>query len=258
MTEQGTVTDAELDAAAEQSTPAESSEEATDTQETEPQEEEVKPEEQLPEEPADNRERSNLGRRVKSMEDTMQKFIEQAGMLIQSNIKPKDETPPEPEFPSDYIPTNVSELDRWYETKQKQETRKREAYQSSYRTQLDVLGQETPPEIHKAIINEMMENFNIKRSDSGMQDATTNYLNAKVKYLEKIVTAPKNPLSKNEGKDNKNLGGPAGSPSQQPKTPPPVKLDEYAAEFVRRIGMKDEQVNKALTGEMPTSLLGKK
>lgn len=261
MTEKGTdEVHAELDAAAEdQSTPAEETPESTDTQET-PQEETTPQEtpEEVPEEPTDNRERSNLGRKVKSLEETMQKFIEQTGALIQTSIKPVKEEPPEPEYEADFVPTNVSELDRWYETKKRKEEKQKEAYQSSYRATLDVLGQDTPLEEHQAVVTEMMKNFNIKRSGDGMNDATVNYLNAKVQYLKRANAAPKNPLQKNEGKENKNLGTPAGSPSMKIKAPQAVKLDHYAAEFVAKTKMSDESVQAALTGEMPSHLAGRR
>jgi len=249
---------AELDAAAEsqpEETPEINEEVQEEVQEETQQEvhEEVQ-EEEIPEEPVDNKERSNLGRRVKSMEETMQKFIEQTGMLIQSTVK--KEEPPEPEIDPNFIPTSVAELDQWYESKKQQEQRQVNAYQNSYRAQLDVLASDSTPEEHQAVVTEMMKNFNIKRSNDGGNDAAINYLNAKIAHLKK--TAVKNPLTKNEGKIVQNLGTPAGSPSVKTKAPQAVKLDKYAAEFVARTQMSDDDVNQALSGEAPSYLSGRR
>lgn len=258
MTEEGTVTHEDLDAAAEQQTPAEElMDEVTETPEVEESQEEVQPEE-VPEEPTDNRERSQLGRRVKSMEEKFDQFMERTGALLQASLQKPEEKSPEPEIDPNFIPTNVAELNKWYETKEREKARRQEIYQSSYRSQLDVLGKDAEsPEEHDAVVQEMMKNFNIKRSDNGVNDASINYLQAKVSYLRNKVVTPKNPLEKNKDKENKNLGGPAGTPSIKVKTPQPVKLDKYAADFVARVKMDDEKVQEALSGPTPTYLGGK-
>jgi hypothetical protein len=67
---------------------------------------------------------------------------------------------------------------------------------------------------------------------------------------------PKNPLDKNKDETPKNLGSGEDS-KKETRTPSPVELDEYAAEFVKSTGMKPESVESALKGDAPTYLAGK-
>jgi len=244
MTEEGT-DHAELDAAAEEVAEAED----TPT-------EEVIPQEEVPEEPEDNAERSNLGRRVKSMEDNVNEIAKNVSAFIQEGIKSREVQPEEKsidqvlqeKYGEDYIPTTASEFNAWANDRdvliEDRRVKSENKYQGSYRSELDKLGQDTTPEEHKAIVDIMMKDFNIKRSDSGVSDAHINYKDAQVSYLRGMVS--KNPLEKNKGKESENLGGALGTSSDSGKSVKPIVLDKYAQAFADSVGMSEEDRQKAL------------
>jgi hypothetical protein len=111
---------------------------------------------------------------------------------------------------------------------------------------------------HTEIYEEMMAHHNVKHSDNAASDARINFQAAQIALLQKNGPKPRaNPLDKNKGKEAKNLGGGTDTEADTKSIRLP-KLDEYAADFVKRTGMKDEQVARALEGDAPVSLFGKK
>jgi len=114
-------------------------------------------------------------------------------------------------------------------------------------------------DLHAAVMDEMAEQDKYRRklSSNGKSDGKINYLEAKIAVVSKMAKATKrkNPLEKNEGVSPENLGG--GTSSKIPsKSGPSVKLDSFAAEFVKDRKMSEESVKKALSKELPSQLAG--
>ena len=208
--------------------------------------------EEVPEEPEDNKERSQLGRRVKAMEESQERFFNEMRNLIQER---KPSQPPEDEFEDDWIPTTKDELEKWADARDRKKEEKRQLYEDSYRAQLNTFSKE---ENFEQIVNEMMTNHNIKYSDDGVSDARVNYLNAKVAYLESKAKEKKSPLKKNEGKRAENLGGAIESENMGKEGPGPIKLDPEAAKVAKDLGLTDEQIQKALSEDMSPELVAGK
>jgi len=212
----------------------------------------------IPDEPDDPAERSKLGRKVKEMAEKQDEFFESMKALLQTRLEEKETEPKDDELDFfDGIPQSKEELDKWYESKKAQERKAKETYEKAYLAQLEMeKGNTKDKEIHQEIMTELMENYNIKHSENGSQDAKINYLSAKASYLEKAVTAKKNPHDKNKGKKVENLGESSSTSVDDTKSSKTIKLDSYAQDFVNRTNMSEEKVQEALSGDMPTYLGG--
>lgn len=214
----------------------------------------------LKDEPQDNRERSQLGRRVSDMERNISDFMSEVRETLADLKEPRrdrfedfDRREPVEERRSEFDldePLTYKDLLKWEEQKQIKEDK----YVSDYRAMIGAIGKATDRELHEAIVKEMGDNFNVKHSDSGAGDARVNYAEAKAAVYERMAKT-NNPFKRGEGNSEEDhLGGPVQDPNRRPQKTPKLKLDPYAAEFVRRTGMSDEDINEALEGESPAYL----
>jgi len=131
-------------------------------------------------------------------------------------------------------------------------------YSDDYVVTLNKLAQGDEKDIHDAIIKELMDNFNVRRSGDGALDADVNYNKASRAYFKKQLGLKDktNPL-KGPGEGQPPLGGGLEGEEMVVKETPIPKLDEYAKDFVEKVGMKEESVKEALSGEAPAYLKGK-
>ena len=166
----------------------------------------------------------------------------------------------DPFDPDDPIPLTMGGLIEAMKTvtggEKASEARETSAYQDSYLDVIADLGKEYPDNIHKHICDRMFSQFNVRHSDNPALDAQLNFRNAEAAILREVRTRKVNPLDKNKGAENKNLGG-SNAADQDGNAVKPIVLDSYAAEFVKAVGMKDEDAQKALQGETPMYLRGK-
>jgi len=141
---------------------------------------------------------------------------------------------------------------------QKQSTTDREVtqYEGGYLKTIEKLGSDYNDKVHKHIVDRMFKEFNIRHSDNPALDAKLNFRDAEAAILREVRERKANPLSKNKGVANKNLGG-ATNTDQDIRTSAPVKFDKYAADFIKATGMKEEDAQKALEGDMPLYLRGR-
>lgn len=222
----------------------------------------------LPAEPTDHGERSQLGRRVSDIErnvkDQMQQVLDRLESFTQGfQARPQQLQQPEvPAYeydPYEEIPTTRGELEAWLDkresTKQQIVQAENQRYESGYKQTFSELTRQHGDEA-AAIEQEMLENFNIRYSNDPVADARYNYQAARNSLLEKEMASLREQVSKPELK----LKGvtPKGGPSAQASAQSgkkPVKLDPIAAEFARSQGMSDEDVAKALEGDMPLNLV---
>lgn len=230
---------------------------------------EQEPEADLPEEPEDNRVRSQLGRRVKAMEDD---FYELKGTLeefLREQRKQRKEPEGEPDFDDFDAGGGEDEVVRMkdlpkllqkFNQDQASEQRKaQEKYERGYLQSLPNWAEENNlnDKQHRKVCEVMQEHYNIRYSNDPVADSRINYLKALSQILSGVAKQRQNPLSKNQEEEQPPPGGPSGSDSDF-RAGEQVQLDDYAAEFVKKSGMGEDSVKKALTGNMPTYLMGKK
>lgn len=236
------VTDAELDTAAKE-TPMETPVET-------PASPEVIETPVTPEEPEDNTIRSNLGRKVKALDDQIadinNKFsrIEELLSKRAEPIEEDDDTP--------YLTV------KQYQKIKKEEEQAVTQYNSDYiRAEVDVgLELEVTEKEHEEILKEVRENYFQKHSNDAKADAAKNYMKAYTAILKRKANGGKpNPLKGNPPSGP--LGGLDPSKGGEP-TEKTVKLDPHAAEFIKKMGLDDKWASNALEGELPTHLMGNK
>ncbi|MHA2135942.1 MAG: hypothetical protein ACW99J_18950 [Candidatus Thorarchaeota archaeon] len=219
----------------------------------------------VPAEPDDNAARSKLGRKVASLEQTIEA---QNKLLLQLATKKDEEEEEEEDLEIDLDAELTGRdflkiLEHREKVKAKEEgklTAAEDAYQTDYRENVSRALQGIDESLHKDVMEEFKKNHNKRYSDDGAADATSNIKDAYITVL-KAKTDNDNPFKKNddgnEGDDADGLGGPASSKNPPRKQGKKVKLDKAAAEFVAAIGMTEESVNEALDGDAPAYLGGR-
>lgn len=228
-----------------------------------------KPPEEESEEPTEHGERSRMGRRVARMEQMFERVMTKLDSI--NYPRDRDTRRGREMVVSEEIPEivstaedvrKISRADRRQEEKERAEEQIR--YEQGYVSTLDKL---TPAnldskeevEIHEATLA-LMENewkvFGKRRSDYPELDAELNYSKARAAVLGRKMASPK-PIKPNV-KSERPVVSTDLSVSTTTETPastglPP--LDEFAADFVKRTGMKEESVREALKGEIPMGLV---
>jgi len=254
-------TDAELDAAAEgvieetEAAPVEAEEKV----ETAPEETvEAKTEEEPPKEEAakvdqdelDHQEKSRLGRRLKRMEEQFGTLMQRLESLNHSPAVTKEEDPvvDNDEF---IRASDVPKImERISAEKQKEQTK----YENDYLYATVSLGaqDELDVETQDEIFDVMQKDFNTRKTGNPVIDAEINYRAAMAKLYRTKAATPKNPLK--GGKPEAALA--VGAPTTTPASPATkkIKLDPYAAEFAKSVGMSEEDIQSALSSNTSTIL----
>ncbi len=258
------VTDAQLDSASELFTDekVESKVEVKPEAKEEPIEV-VKTKEQLDEE-EEHRERSRLGRRLKSMEDKQaerERLDEERWARIEAKLSQPTvtrETIVEDDLPEIIsTPEDVRKVNRYDKEK---EMREYEKYALGYIKTAKVLGVEHP-ELHDEVMGLITGDgspFNQRQTGNPGVDAELNYSKAKAAVLSKKIAAP--------SKSKPNVRSePITSPTNlsvdsksEPSLKAEVQLDDDAKEFIKRIGKDQSWATDALKGETPIHLSGRR
>lgn len=230
-------------------------------------EDEEEPEQEVPEEPEDNRERSQLGRRVKAMEDTVYELrglIEQF-VRGQQNQGRRQAPPEEEDFDDGYEEEDSggrdevvrkSDLPKLFQQWEEAKTSGQRKYEQGYIQSREKWASELKlnPKQHDMVKQVMDEHFNVRYSNDPVRDSKENYLKAYSYILSGQLKKQRNPLAKNETEEQPPPGGASGSNSDF-RAGEELQLDDAAAEFIKKTGMKEDSVKKALTGNMPTYLM---
>lgn len=238
-------------------------EETTEMEASEEQEEEA----EVPPEPADNGERSKLGRKVKYIEDTVLGFQEQFeermnrldSLLASNNRRPDvDEYRAEGDPEEEFIGTKAELKKFLNDYNQDQETQRQSSqlkYEQEYVKTIKRLGSDETEEDHKDIYDEMMSHFNVKYSENPLVDAEKNYLKATRSVLKKRMATPAKKVNPLKGKKPKApLGAGSNSETMPKKTRPMPKFDSAAQDFMNRAGITPERAAEILDGETPANL----
>ena len=226
----------------------------------------VKLPEEEPEEPTEHGERSRMGRRIKRTEDMVDRILTKLDSINypqdrdtrrgrEAIVEGNEEIPEIVSTPQD-VERVINARDRKIQDEQAN-------YERGY---ISTLNKFRPPntdvkeeaEIHEATLDLMDKEwkiFGMRRSDYPGLDAELNYSKAKAAILSRKMASPK-PIKPNVKGErpvvSTNLSVGSGTESHVSTGLPP--LDEFAADFVKRTGMKEESVREALKGETPINL----
>ncbi len=273
--------DAQKEQTTETQTEEAQAEQVTEGEQVEQTEQEP-PQDEQHEEPTDNAERSRLGRRLKSLEDGLNKLLarfetptptpqqqEQVAQVpdnvtydksfmksqieaaIQSGRIPETIVTPEDQYTVNEF---IGEV-RNYMNKQ---------FAVGYINMLKSpsLKGDTPDDIHAEVVAELQNvqsPFNLRRYDNPKLDAQLNYLEAKNAVLTKRLATGTKPESvfKGKPKDSPPTGTSVSTRTTTvtDELPP---LDEASQDFIKRTGMSVESVKSALKEEMPLHLRGRR
>lgn len=237
------------------------------------------------EEPADNAERSRLGRRLKATEDKLDAIL---ARLEQAAPRQEEAAPAQPQKQA-VAPDNVTYDDSYMQREIEAAIERgdipativtpsdqlavnrfvnglqdhiRRQYAVNYLNVLKTptLKGDTPDDIHAEVLSELQKvdsPFNRRQYDNPSLDAQMNYKDAKIAILQKRMAEGKPAASVFKGKPK---DGPATGTAVSTRTAtatnelPP--LDEASLDFIKRTGMSVDSVNKSLKGDMPFHLRG--
>ncbi len=217
--------------------------------------EEVMVEQSPIEKPIDQAESSRLGRKVKGLEDQLQNLMSK----MDTYFAPKEGLAPQQDVE---LPEIIQTPDDVRRVMQAEEQRKQNfvnQYRSGYARKILDLGngEDIDKETHDAIVEEMMipnSPFNNILSDNPLADAEINYAKAMRAVLSKKYSKPKEPIIPGRAETPVGaLGVTVGTKTAQP-TINSVQLDEASQDFVKKLGLNEEFVKKALSREAPIGI----
>ena len=256
-----TVTDADLDAAAEGKTTEKKDEEKEVKAEPKIQLEKT-PEELAAEE--EHKERSRLGRKVAKFEEELleqRRHTNELMELLRAQMT-KKEPEESPNLPA-YINT-PEDLEKYLEHRETKKVKQHQDYHEGYaKTVFGFKSSETKPgdapEIHAEILKEMDANFRNIPTGNPNIDAEINYSKAKAAYYAKLSASKKVerevPLKGGKEEVPTGLSGASRVVGKETVLP---KLDSVAQEYVdylRSKGKKEEEITtfikQSLGGEPP-------
>lgn len=194
-------------------------------------------------EPDDNAERSKLGRKVKTLEDTLQTLIEKLDQTIQA---PKPDSEGDDDDDEFDIPTTQEEFERKVEEYESKKTAKIKQYESGYVQKVNELWADEDEDVRKEIEAELLKNFNGKYSDDPARDAEINYLKAERSYLRKLTSTLADKPRINPLKGEKTPTPVGGESIPKKAKDSTVKLDAFAQEFADSVEMSEESRREAL------------
>lgn len=205
-------------------------------------------------------ERSNLGRKVKSLaenmltRDDLKSFLEEFnrtnGRRVEEEYE-EDLIPDDPKALRKFIRNEVTRANQPQTTPQPQVDR----YSEHYVDELNELVWEIEDEGIRTEVYDLLTKdgspFNKRLSDNPTSDCGKNFARALASVTKDKRAAPKTPFQ------GKGAPVPAGvtTPSQgnRPVKKAP-KLDDIAAEYARTMGMSEEEVIKAMEGDISPGL----
>ncbi len=224
----------------------------------------------------DHKERSRLGRRMKSLEDSIGQILERLSQPQQP--APVQNTATQPvDYSDNYVIQRIAEAkergiipeiittpeDQWAtnrylaQIEQERTATLNNAYSQGYIRQLESNKGKVDESLHAEIIAELYKDnspFNVRHSDNPVADARINYAEAKAYILEQKATG--NGKNVFKGKQTNLATGVTATTRQKIQADELPPLDETAKEFVRMTGMSEESVRSALKGDLPIHLRG--
>ncbi|HUS89946.1 MAG TPA: hypothetical protein VMW91_11410 [Desulfosporosinus sp.] len=220
----------------------------------EPQQPEARPAFELVEEPTDQGERSNLGRKVKKIEDSVASLVSKLDQYFSQPPQPSQfqaptyQQPQEP--PEEEIISTAADVRRVLAGERERETNTRKQYEDGFIREVQGLGNENP-DLHNDILHEMFNvpnsPYNQYRTGDPRADAAWNYSRAMASVFKRKAGKPQQPVNPPIPPTGISVGT-QGSPSNHPQ----VQLDEHAQKFLSQLQgstfgpMKEDSIRKAV------------
>lgn len=242
-------------------------------EEAEVQEDKVEEQEGTPasDEPMDHGERSQLGRKVANLtreqENQMQQYnalTAKMDSLIDTLSKQNSPTPPDDD--EDVITTKgeMREFMRQENLKQNTEVNDKQAkYSNSYISAINTLSTPENQDIFSEIV-ELTTNMEEKNPynkiilpNDPIANAEINFAKAEAAVYRKRAAIPKDKVVPLKGEKPRSPLGPDSSEKVVDNVTPMPKLDKFAEEFKKSVGMTDEEATESLTGDTPAYLGGR-
>lgn len=218
----------------------------------------------------EQRDRSRIGRRMKRMESTIETLLQRlesqeqqrqvreyflTQQLAQARAQQASHDVPNAEEPT-YVSTD-KDVERVLDERERRKAELSERYQNTFVATLNGLAGNNP-KMHKAIVDELVQNFNRKVTGNPQIDARLNYAEAKSSVMAKIAAQKtvEKPKPNVAGNPQPAATGVSASATAQKGRSSDVwsKLDKEAAEYAKAVGMKEEDIEAALAGETPINL----
>jgi len=211
------------------------------------------------EELTDHAERSRLGRRVKRMEDYLDQVLSKLDSFTYQHERSRDRT----EIASEEIPEVIStsaDVNKVLDARERKIHQEQMEYEKKYLGKVTSFASENQ-EMHEDILGLMDKEwkvFGLRHSNLPEYDAELNYLKAKAALLSRKMAQPKPKPNVRGEKPPISTDLSMSSPQELSSSSHEIHLDDFAADYVKRIGMKDESVKEALKGETPFHLVKNK
>ena len=205
----------------------------------------------LPEEPVDNAVRSQMGRKLKYMEEKMDESFGKLDAFLQTQSQPQYQQPqyqPVQEEVEEEFLTNRnvgSVIEKYMTQHQAQQNSQADKYNDDYIKTINRLGSDLSDEEFNEIDAERMKNFNQAHSVNGGADAESNWQRAEISVLRKRQANPVRKAPLKQEKPSAPLGGGGAQNTSTKKTKMP-KLDEATISYMESVGMSPEKAAKIL------------
>ena len=197
------------------------------------------------EETDEHKERSQLGRKVKKIEDTLTDLSQKLDTYF-SNLNRPVVSEKGNELP-EYIST-PDDLDKHLDARERKRREATGKYEGAYGVEMRKIGGKDSEEVSSEVLKEVFtldSPFNRYITGNPATDARINYAEAKAAIVSKkiAVSKPKPNVKGEKPPGSTNLNVSTGEPESSVGE---IQLDDFAQSFVTSTKMKDESVRSAL------------
>ena len=196
-------------------------------------------------------EKSRLGRKFKRLEEDNQKLQEKLDRLLNTLSKKEPVVEDEDEIDDESTVITAKDVKKILEKheanrskRQIEDERKATEVQQSYEKNYikKILEFEDEPDF-KVIYDEMYKNYNVKITGNPEADAEINFERATAAFYKKARKEKKVPVKGGKpGSTGLESPGTKDEPSKKK-----IELDEFASEYVQRLGIPDDKVQEWLS-----------
>lgn len=209
----------------------------------------------IPAEPEDNRERSELGRKVSAMWRRLDEQNETFDKLAQVLEKMSEQGERQDDSGDDERLLTAAqakelaknEFESLLAKREKDADQAKTAYERDYLREVSAMGEGMDQAEFDAISNVMMKDFNIRHSDNPMADAIRNFKDAQIAY----INSGKRPVPKGKLPQGAKTGT-TGAEKVKKKTNPLPRLDAAAQKYIDFVKRTDgseaaDKLHKSMT-----------
>jgi hypothetical protein len=197
----------------------------------------------------DQAEKTRLGRKVKQLQDSFSELNSKLDLLLQQGAGRQEANQAETENDDEEfeMPLTKAELKKllpeFLAKQQAEETSKKTSYEKAYIAQvLNVLGKDLDDKAHDEVSKIMIEKYNVKITGTPEIDAELNWLKAERDYMALGKKTRK--VAVRGEKPPEHVADDKGEHVDAVDVM--TKLDPKAREYAESIGMKPEDIKKAL------------